>query len=317
MKRLAVSVGEPAGIGPDIVIDLLQQSWPCQLVLVANEALLYERAEQIKLPLRCHAFDPDDKVIQAAGECYVLDSALAEPVTPGVLNPKNAAYVLAAIETATQLCLDGQADALVTGPVHKGNICDSGIPFDGHTDFLRDLAGVNKVVMMLAHPDLKVALVTTHIPLSAVPRAITRQAVMETVMIVHEAMKQQGVANPKIAVTGLNPHAGESGHMGREEIEVIEPALAELRKKGCSVFGPLPADTAFVPTISNQYDVIVAMYHDQGLAPIKTLGFDQTVNVTLGLPFLRTSVDHGTALDLAGSGRASASSLKAAVQWCL
>lgn len=317
MKRVALSVGEPAGIGPDITIQLAQQEWPCQIVAVANQSMLQQRAEQLGLPLECLPFDSAVRESARPGQLFVLDQALAEAVEPGQLNVANAAYVVAAIKRCAQLCMDGDADALVTAPVHKGVICDSGVTFSGHTEYLAELAAVDRVVMMLANSDLRVALVTTHMRLRDVVAAITPDRLRETISIIHKALPKFGFKNPKIVVCGLNPHAGEGGHLGDEEIHIIAPVIEAMKKEGLDLHGPVSADTAFMPANTSQYDVILAMYHDQGLAPIKTIGFKKTVNVTLGLPFVRTSVDHGTALDLAGSGRANAGSLKAALEMAI
>ena len=248
------------------------------------------------------------------GRIGVLHQPLASAAVPGQLDVANAPYVLRTLEQAIDHCLTGQASALVTGPVHKGIINEAGIAFTGHTEFLAAKAGVEAVVMMLAAGSLRVALATTHLPLRAVPEAITTSALTTTLRILDRSLRSQfGLARPRIAVLGLNPHAGESGHLGREEIEVIAPVIEQLRAEGLDLSDPLPADTAFVPEALAACDAVLAMYHDQGLPVLKHAGFGEAVNITLGLPFVRTSVDHGTALDVAGRGVARAGSLLAAV----
>jgi 4-hydroxythreonine-4-phosphate dehydrogenase len=240
---------------------------------------------------------------------------LAASVTPGSLDQHNARYVHDCITSAAKACLSGQYTAMVTAPVHKGIINDAGIPFSGHTELIAELCEINKPVMMLANRDLRVALVTTHLPLSKVPAAINCDTIREVITIVHHDLQSKfGFSSPRILVCGLNPHAGEDGHLGREEIEVIAPCLDALRGQGMNISGPIPADTAFAPHMLEQADVVVAMYHDQGLPVIKAAGFGETVNITLGLPIIRTSVDHGTALSLAGTGKAQANSLLAAIE---
>jgi len=313
--RLALTPGEPAGLGPDLCVRLAQQPQSQQLVAVADPQLLQQRAALLGLPLRLLPFDPALPLTPSApGELLIDAVSLRAPVQCGQLNPANAAYVLETLEHAARGCLSGRFAALVTAPVHKGVINDAGIPFSGHTEFLQQLCGVDEVVMMLATAGLRVALVTTHLPLSAVPAAITRDRIERISRILdHDLRCRFGLPAPRILVCGLNPHAGEGGHLGREEIEVIEPALAGLRREGIDLVGPLPADTLFTPHTLQGADAVLAMYHDQGLPVLKHLGFGAAVNITLGMPMIRTSVDHGTALDLAGSGRGDLGSLQTAI----
>jgi 4-hydroxythreonine-4-phosphate dehydrogenase len=311
---LALTAGEPAGIGPDLCILLARDPPPCPLVILANRDLLASRAAQLGQPFAVPDYQPG-----AAAPLSLLSLPLAAPVEPGRLNSANAGYVLDGLRRAVAGCQSGEFAGLVTGPVHKGVINEAGIAFTGHTEFLADLTGTPRVVMMLAGDmsngtPLRVALVTTHLPLRAVADAITPAALEETLRILHAALKRDFAAtSPRILVAGLNPHAGESGHMGHEEIEVIEPVLDRLRGEGMDLAGPLPADTLFQPKYLDRADAVLAMYHDQGLPVLKHACFGQGINVTLGLPIVRTSVDHGTALDLAGSGKASAGSLRVAI----
>lgn len=312
MKRIVITSGEPAGVGPEIIVKAAQQKWSSQLVVVGNKILLESRAATLNLPLKCMPVDLDECWSQEPGEIFIIDKPLVSEVVPGELSICNAGYVRDSIYCAAHLCLDGFADALVTAPVHKGIIADAGFDFLGHTEYLADLSKKDQVVMMLANQEVKVALVTTHIPLRQVPESITASRLYSVLKVIDSALP-----NAKIAVCGLNPHAGEGGHLGMEEIEIITPMIERLNSEGMNLTGPIPADTAFVPEVANQYDLILAMYHDQGLTAIKTNGFEKTVNVTLGLPFVRTSVDHGTALDLAGTGKASAGSLIAAIEMAI
>lgn len=314
-QRIVITPGEPAGIGPDLVAILAQQTWPVELVICADPALLTARARQLKLPLRLHPYRPEEQATpRQDGEPTVLAIEAPAPVTAGALNTANSHYVIATLARACDGCLSGEFAALLTGPVHKGIINDGGLPFSGHTEYFAERSGRDRVVMMLATATLRVALATTHLPLLAVPGAITRQSLDEVITILVQDLKRQfGIAQPCIYVCGLNPHAGEGGHMGREEIEVITPALDTLRAKGYNLVGPLPADTLFQPKYLQQADAVLAMYHDQGLPVLKYQGFGRAVNITLGLPFIRTSVDHGTALELAGSGQAEAGSIKTAL----
>ncbi len=314
--RIAVTPGEPAGIGPDLCIALAQQSRPQELVIISDPTLLRERAAQLGLPLQIETFDPAlPPAASAPGHLKVLPVSLRAPVETGRLNPANAAFVLETLDQAIAGCQDHRFAALVTGPVHKGVINDAGIPFSGHTEYLAAKTATERVVMMLAAPGLRVALATTHLPLRAVSDAITREGLQQVLRILHRELQTRfGIAAPRILVCGLNPHAGEGGHLGREETEIIEPALEELRTEGLQLFGPLPADTLFTPRYLDKTDAVLAMYHDQGLPVLKHVGFGEAVNITLGLPIIRTSVDHGTALELAGSGRAEGGSLAAAIE---
>jgi len=317
VQRLAITAGEPAGIGPDLCIQIAQQAHPQQLVVVADPDLLRERAAQLNLPLTIEQFDASEPARPTpARSLTVLPVKLRAPVIAGELNPANASYVLDTLTAATEGCLDGTFDAIVTAPVHKGVINDAGIAFSGHTEFLEELTSSRKVVMMLATEGLRVALVTTHLPLRDVPDAVTRELLDEVIATLHGDLRRDfGLDNPRILVAGLNPHAGESGHMGREEIDTIEPALDYWRTQGMDLVGPLPADTLFNEKYLQQADAVLAMYHDQGLPVLKYKGFGQAVNITLGMPIIRTSVDHGTALDLAATGTADHGSLLTALDY--
>lgn len=317
LKPLAFTPGEPAGIGPDLAVWLTTQNdINAPVVIIANRTLLEARATQLGLDCAI----PDYTHGQEA-PISLIDCPLAAPVTPGEVNPSNAAYVLDCLTRATTGCMDGEFSALVTGPVHKGVINDAGIAFTGHTEFLAALTGTAQVVMMLAgrmHTNdawLRVALATTHLPLRAIADAITADSLSTTLRILDTALHHDfGLAQPNILVTGLNPHAGEDGHLGHEEITLIRPVLENLRVQGLHLIGPLPADTAFQPKYLSEADAVLAMYHDQGLAVLKHATFGRGVNITLGLPIVRTSVDHGTALDLAGSGQANPGSLRVALE---
>lgn len=315
IPRLALTTGEPAGIGPELAVQFAQHPLNAQIVVVADPNLLAERAAQLRLPLILRAYRAeDDPRPQHPGELTVLATKLAAPSQCGALNPANAAYVLESLRIATQGCLCGQFDALVTGPVHKGVINDAGFPFTGHTEYLAKLTRTASVVMMLIAGQLRVALATTHLPLSDVPQHITAPRLENILRILHTDLRRQlGIENPRILVCGLNPHAGENGHLGREEKDIIEPVLETLRREGMQLTGPVPADTAFIPKRLEQTDAFLAMYHDQGLPVLKYAGFGKAINMTLGLPMVRTSVDHGTALELAGTGQADSSSLLAAM----
>jgi len=318
VPRIALTPGEPAGIGPDLCIQLAQQDLPCEIIVIASPQLLEERARQLGLPLHIKEFDSTlPASAQTAGCLTVLPVELAEPVLCGQLNPSNSRYVLKTITKATKGCMDAAFDAMVTGPVHKGVINDAGCAFSGHTEFIADITGGHPV-MMLATPGLRVALATTHLPLSEVSSAITHTRLRTVIRILdHELRTPFGIAHPKILVCGLNPHAGENGHLGREEIDIMLPVLDTFRKQGLNLLGPLPADTLFTEKYLATADAVLAMYHDQGLPVLKHMGFGQAVNITLGLPIIRTSVDHGTALDLAGSGKADLGSLQFALQTAL
>lgn len=320
VPRLLLTPGEPAGIGPDLAVSVAQQEWPARLVAVADPALIAARAGQTGQALRIHVVDtPDDAAPHRPGTLCVWPLSLNAPVRSGQLDPANATYVLDTLRQAGRACLDGRGDAIVTAPVHKGTINDAGIRFTGHTEFLAELCGSPLPVMMLIAPladghELRVALATTHLPLREVPDSITRQRLSAVARILDRDLKRKfGIRAPRILVSGLNPHAGESGHLGREEIDTIIPALEQLRLEGLDLQGPFPADTLFTPHMLHDADAVLAMYHDQGLTVLKYAGFGRAVNLTLGLPIVRTSVDHGTALDLAGSGHADSGSFEAAI----
>jgi 4-hydroxythreonine-4-phosphate dehydrogenase len=308
MNTIAITTGEPAGIGPEIALKAAVQS-TVPLTLLGDRDLLAASARSVGVALPPHV--------------GIEHVPLAVPVTPGRLDPRNARYVLALLDRAIEGCRNGAFGAMVTAPVHKGVINDAGVPFTGHTEYLAERTGTAQVVMLLVGEArseqqafaLRVALATTHLPLAAVPAALSIAGLGSVFTVLHDDLRARfRIAAPRIGVCGLNPHAGEGGHLGREEIDVIAPAIAQAQKQGMRIEGPLPADTIFVPAHAQRYDAIVAMYHDQGLAPLKFATFGRGVNVTLGLPFVRTSVDHGTALDLAGQGVADAGSLSAALR---
>jgi 4-hydroxythreonine-4-phosphate dehydrogenase len=314
IPRIAISSGEPAGIGPDLCIELAQHNQDCEIVVLGDPTLLQQRASLLNKPVHIQAFNHSGaKQYSQAGVMSVLPVSCAESVQPQQLNTKNSTYVLELIEKAAHGCLQKLFDAMVTAPVHKGIINDAGIPFTGHTEFIAEQTGGHPV-MMLATPGLRVALATTHLPLSQVSQAITRESLSEVITILDHDLRQRfGLNNPKILICGLNPHAGENGHLGMEEIETIIPVIQQLATQGLNLHGPLPADTLFTAKYLQTADAVLAMYHDQGLPVLKHIGFGNAVNITLGLPIVRTSVDHGTALDLAGSGLADAGSLQYAV----
>jgi 4-hydroxythreonine-4-phosphate dehydrogenase len=310
--RLALVPGEPGGVGPEICVRLAQREQPGDLVAIADPDTLHAAARRLGLPLRLRGAGER----AGAGELALRERAQAVPVQFGRADPANARFVVDSLLEAGRGCLEGEFDGVVTGPVHKASINAGGIAYTGTTELLAQQAGV-EVVMMLANPTLRVALATTHLPLRAVPAAITREALARVLRILHAALRRDfDCADPRIAVLGLNPHAGEDGLLGREEIEVIEPVLVALRAEGMQLGGPLPADTAFLPQVLRGFDAVLAMYHDQGLPVLKHAGFEQAVNLTLGLPYPRVAVDHGTALALAGKGEADASSLYAATALC-
>lgn len=317
--RIAVTPGEPAGIGPDLIVTLAQQAQTHEIVAIADPELLQARAALLGLPLKLRTINlADTPVASPAGELAVLPVALQQPAQPGKLNVANATYILRTLDAAISGCCSKQFAALVTGPVQKSVINDAGIAFSGHTEYLADKTATDKVVMMLATQGLRVALATTHLPLKDVAAAINETELTQVISILQRDLQQQfGIAQPRIYVCGLNPHAGEGGHLGREEIDIIEPTLAKLRAQGINLIGPLPADTLFTPKYLEHADAVLAMYHDQGLPVLKYKGFGQAVNVTLGLPIIRTSVDHGTALDLAGSGKADLGSLRTALTYAI
>ncbi len=310
---IAVTSGEPAGIGPDICLALAALRPPCRVVILADRGLLAARAAQLGLAPRLRAFDPAQA--PAAGELDVLHLPLAVPVHAGRLDPANSSYVLALLGRAVAGCTAGSFAAMVTAPVHKGAINDAGVPFTGHTEYLAALTSTPRVVMMLVGGGLRVALATTHLALADVAGAVTRETLEATLRILQRELRQRfAIAAPRILVAGLNPHGGEGGHLGREEIEIISPVLDRLRREGMHLDGPYPADTLFTPQVLARGDCVLAMYHDQGLPVLKYASFGKGVNVTLGLPIVRTSVDHGTALELAGSGKADPGSLIAAIE---
>ena len=328
LPRIALTAGEPAGVGPELVAALAATGLQADLVAIADQNLLRRAAQQRGVELQLEAFDGSRRDRRKPGVLRCIDIPLAVPAIAGKLDPGNARYVLDTLARGADGCAGADFDALVTGPVQKSIIADAGFAFTGHTEFFAQRARCD-VVMMLVAPnpdrgggrfggDLRVALATTHLPLSAVPAAVTQAGLVRTLRILcDDLIGRFGVAAPRIGVLGLNPHAGEGGHLGREEIDTIIPALEQLRAAGFDLVGPLPADTAFLPSQLVRFDAVLAMYHDQGLPVLKHAGFGHAVNVTLGLPYIRTSVDHGTALDLAGTGKADASSLEAAARLAL
>jgi len=313
--RLALTTGEPAGIGPDLTVLAAQTARDYEMVAIGDATLLQQRARELKLTLHCLPYDPQlPRYSQPAGELTVLHVPLGIAVSTGKLDTANAAYVLRTLDIAIDLCTRHQLAAMVTAPVHKGVINDAGIRFSGHTEYLADKTGTEQVVMMLATAQLRVALATTHLPLRDVADAISQPLLTRVIRVLHHDLQHVfGIAQPRILVAGLNPHAGEDGHLGREEIDIIEPVLQTLRTQGLHLTGPLPADTLFTPKHLDKADAVLAMYHDQGLPVLKYQGFGQAANITLGLPIIRTSVDHGTALDLAGSGNIDSGSLRTAL----
>jgi len=314
LPRIAITPGEPSGIGPDICLQICQKNWPCELIFVADPKLLARRAAGLNLSINIQLANLNQlPVAHKPSTMNVLPIELAKKEVCGLLDVNNAGYITKTLKTAAQLCLDNHCQALVTGPVQKSVINDAHIPFSGHTEFFADYCG-GYPVMMLATKELRVALATTHLALKEVSTAITPSLLEKTITILHhDLQKKFAIAKPRIAVCGLNPHAGESGHLGDEEIETIIPTLEKLRRNGLKLTGPLPADTAFTRPVLKEHDIVLAMYHDQGLPTLKFSGFGDAVNITLGLPIIRTSVDHGTALDLACTGKASSTSLESAL----
>jgi 4-hydroxythreonine-4-phosphate dehydrogenase len=312
---IALTSGEPAGIGPELCLAAARAQLPVELVCLADRTLLAERAAQLGWPINLRDYDPNTRQPSQPNTLTVLHIPLTAPSKAGQLDKRNARYVLDLLDRAIKGTVSGEFAAIVTAPVHKGVINDGGVPFTGHTEYLAEHTGGSLPVMMLAAPGMRVALATTHLPLKDVSAALTIESLLKTATIINDDLRKWwGITAPRIAVCGLNPHAGEGGYLGREEIDVIAPAIQLMRERGIQATGPLPADTAFVPQMLDRCDAVLAMYHDQGLPVIKHAGFERTVNITLGIPILRTSVDHGTALDLAGTGRADPRSLMAAIE---
>lgn len=311
--RIVLTSGEPAGVGPELCLRIASARFDCALVCLGDRELLGERARQLGLEVNLRPYDGATDAHEP-GTLFVEHHPLAVPAVPGRLDTRNARYVIGLLERACDGTLGGEFSAIVTAPVHKGILNEAGQPFTGHTEYFAERTG-GSPVMMLVTGSLRVALATTHLPLRKVSAAITSSSLCDTLAVLdHDLRTRWGIERPRIAVCGLNPHAGEGGHLGDEEIREITPAIDRMRRRGLGVHGPLPADTVFVPHVLSGYDAILAMYHDQGLPVIKYAGFDTAVNVTLGLPIVRTSVDHGTALDLAGTGRANPGSLVAAIE---
>lgn len=313
--RLAITPGEPAGIGPDLILQLSTAPINAELIVIADKKMMQDRAKQLNISVHFSEYQENTIVtINKPNEIKIIDIPCPETVKAGVLNAANAHYVLETLTRATLGCLSKTFDAIVTAPLHKGIINDAGVAFTGHTEFLAELTHADLPVMMLAADSLRVALATTHLPLKDVSSAITKKSLKQVISILHQDLVLKfGIKSPHILICGLNPHAGESGHMGREEIDTIEPVINEFKKAGMNLSGPLPADTLFTPKYLETADAVLAMYHDQGLPVLKHVGFGHAINVTLGLPIIRTSVDHGTALDLAGTGKATTGSLTAAI----
>jgi 4-hydroxythreonine-4-phosphate dehydrogenase len=332
IKRLAYTVGEPAGIGPDLAIllasDLLASNKQSantvthsdyEFAVISDPELILERAEQLKKKIKLREIHPADKAkVSQPGELAIIPSALTQTAQAGTLNPQNGQAILNTLDTAIDLCQQQLAHAMVTGPIQKSVINDAGISFSGHTEYLAEKTNTPQVVMLLATEGLRVALATTHLPLKDVANAIQKESLQKTLRILHSDLQQKfSLKNPKILVCGLNPHAGENGHLGKEEMTTIIPALEELRAENIDCIGPLPADTLFTPKHLEKADAVLAMYHDQGLPVLKHKGFGAAANITLGLPIIRTSVDHGTALDLAGTGNIDTGSLQTAINYAL
>jgi 4-hydroxythreonine-4-phosphate dehydrogenase len=314
LARFALTSGEPSGIGPELCLAVARSAIPGELICLADRDLLAERARMLGWQIALRDYDSNARRPHEPNTLTVLHQPLAVPSKPGQLDKRNARYVLGLLDRAIEGAVSGEFAAIVTAPVHKGVINDGGVAFTGHTEYLAERTGAALPVMLLAAPGMRVALATTHLPLKDVSAALTIESLLATAAIMDaDLRKWWGIKSPRIAVCGLNPHAGEGGYLGREEIDVIAPAIKLMRERGIQATGPLPADTAFVPQMLAQCDAVLSMFHDQGLPVIKHAGFERTVNITLGIPILRTSVDHGTALDLAGTGRADASSLMAAI----
>ncbi|MDX1403471.1 MAG: 4-hydroxythreonine-4-phosphate dehydrogenase PdxA [Woeseiaceae bacterium] len=311
IRPLVVTSGEPAGIGPDLCLALAASPWKNKIVVIGDPGMLAERAKLLGVDIAVR--DYDGKAPRDDAGLQVLSQPLSNPAVCGRLDPANARSLLDGLERAVKGCLSGEFSGMVTAPLQKSVINDAGIKFSGHTEYLASLTGAQTPVMLLVAGGLRVALVTTHLPLSKVPAYLTVERITEVIGVLHDDLHHKfDISNPRILVCGLNPHAGEGGHLGTEERDVIEPALERLRARNMDIVGPLPADTVFTP-VAGPADAIVAMYHDQGLPVLKYAGFGRAVNVTLGLPIIRTSVDHGTALDIAGKGTADAGSMLSAV----
>ena len=314
--RIAITSGEPAGIGPDLCVALADSGFDAELVLIGDPNLLETRASELGQTFQAKEYRQESTPV--AGRLSVAGIAVERPVQTGALDAANAGYVLRTLDRAITGCQSGEFQAMVTAPVHKGIINDAGIAFTGHTEYLAAMTGAQQVVMMLAAPGLRVALATTHLPLKDVSSALSREGLEAVIRCMQRELQTRfSIQDPHILVAGLNPHAGENGHLGREEIDVITPVIEQLKNEGMHLSGPLPADTLFTPPWLSRADAVLAMYHDQGLPVLKHLGFGQSVNITLGLPIVRTSVDHGTALDKAGTGEADAGSLHAAIRCAL
>ncbi len=318
ISRIALTLGEPAGIGVDLAIQLAQQVLACECVAIGNATLLQERAKQLNLPIYLHEFDKQaPREVLPAAHLKILNVDFPEKIIAGCLNAANSKTVLKTLNIATQGCLNKTFDAMVTAPVHKGIINDAGFLFTGHTEYIAEITS-GYPVMMLATQGLRVALVTTHLPLSQISQTITAPLLEKVICILDDDLKQRfHIQKPRILVCGLNPHAGEKGYLGREEIDIINPVLEKLRQQNIHLIGALPADTLFTEKNLNHADAVLAMYHDQGLPVLKYKGFGKAANITLGLPIIRTSVDHGTALELAGTGKADVGSLQYALQTAL
>jgi len=315
LPLIAVTAGEPAGIGPDLCVTLATQPLPARIVVIADRSLLEERAAALGVACNIRDFERAGSEAREPNCLAVRHVSLAAPARAGRLDAANSRYVLETLRVALDGCMHGTFDAMATAPVHKGVINDAGIPFTGHTEFLAEKSGAASVVMMLAGGGMRVALATTHLAVKDVPRALTRAGLTQTLRTLHDDLVRRfGIARPRILVAGLNPHAGEGGHLGREEIDIVIPVLDELRSRGFDLVGPLPADTLFQPERLQGCDCVLTMFHDQGLPVLKYASFGSAVNVTLGLPIIRTSVDHGTALELAGTGKAQPGSLLAAIR---
>lgn len=315
LPRILLTTGEPGGIGPDLLIALSTRKLGCHLTVIGDPDLLRARAKRLGRRCTVRVVGPDDgDTVPVSAGLDVWPTRQRARDTCGHLDAANVPYVLETIAEGTRACLSGRFDALVTAPVHKAIINDAGFAFSGHTEFIAEMTG-GYPVMMLTAPGLRVALATTHLPLTEVSRAITAERLESVLRVLsHDLAARFGIPGPRIAVCGLNPHAGEGGHLGREEVEVLAPVLTKLTAEGLNLIGPLPADTAFLPKYIDSSDAVLAMFHDQGLPVLKYAGFGHAVNITLGLPVIRTSVDHGTALDLAGTGRADSGSFAAAIE---